>query len=67
MYPVKFETKETTESNVSASYLELLNRSRGTVNFTLTLFYDKRDDFIFYMTNFPFLSSNIPSSPAYGV
>ena len=30
-------------------------------------FYDKRDDFNFHITNFPFLSSNIPSSPAYGV
>ena len=29
--------------------------------------YDKRDDFNFYITNFPFLSSNIPSSSAYGV
>ena len=25
--------------------------------------YDKRDDFNFHITNFPFLSSNIPSSP----
>ena len=32
-----------------------------------TLIYDKRDDFNFHITNFPFLSSNIPSSPAYGV
>ena len=30
-------------------------------------FYDKSDDFNFHITNFPFLSSNIPSSPAYGV
>ena len=29
--------------------------------------YNKRDDFNFHITNFPFLSSNIPSSPAYGV
>ena len=28
---------------------------------------DKRDDFNFHITNFPFLGSNIPSSPAYGV
>ena len=28
---------------------------------------DKRNDFNFHITNFPFLSSNIPSSPAYGV
>ena len=41
-------------------------RSGGTVNFTLPLF-DKRDDFNFHITNFPFLNSNIPTSPAYGV
>ena len=32
-----------------------------------TSIYDKRDDFNFHITNFPFLGSNIPSSPAYGV
>ena len=28
---------------------------------------DKRDDFDFHIVNFPFLSSNIPSGPSYGV
>ena len=32
-----------------------------------TKLYDKRDDFSFQIVNFPFLSSNIPSSPTYGV
>ena len=32
-----------------------------------TFLYGKRDDFNFDITNFPFLSSNISSSPAYGV
>ena len=32
-----------------------------------TKIYDKRDDFNFPIVNFPYLSSNIPSSPAYGV
>ena len=32
-----------------------------------TSIYDKRDDFNFHITNFPFLSSNVPPSPAYGV
>ena len=32
-----------------------------------TSIYDKRDDFNFHITNVPFLSSNIPSSTAYGV
>ena len=29
--------------------------------------HDKCDDFDFHIVNFPFLSSNIPSSPSYGV
>ena len=32
-----------------------------------TRFYDKRDDFDFHIVNFPLLSSNLPSSPSYGV
>ena len=41
--------------------------SLGTSILLHTSIYDKRDDFNFHITNFPFLSSNIPSSPAYGV
>ena len=41
-------------------------RSRVTVSCVLP-FTTKRDDFNFHITNFPFLSSNILSSPAYGV
>jgi hypothetical protein len=32
-----------------------------------TSLYDKRDDFDFAIVNFPFLCSNVPLSPAYGV
>ena len=32
-----------------------------------TKFNDKRDAFGFHIVNFPFMSSNIPSAPAYGV
>ena len=32
-----------------------------------TSIYDKRDDFNFHITNFPFLCNNSPYSPAYGV
>ena len=32
-----------------------------------TKLYDKRNDFDFHIVNFLFLSSNIPSSPLYGV
>ena len=39
-----------------------------TLTFTLkTNIYDKRDDFIFPMVNFPFITRNIPTSPVYGV
>ena len=55
-----------TESNTFASYLDLL-LSIGRDGQLRTSLYDKRDDFNIHITNFPFLSSNIPSSPAYGV
>ena len=66
MYPAELEIKDTTESTTSASYLDLL-LSIGRDGQLHTSIYDKRDDFNFHVTNFPFLSSNIPYSPAYGV
>ena len=66
MYPVELEIKDTTESNTSASYLDLL-LSTGRDGQLHTSIYDKRDDFNFHITNFSFLSSNIPTLPAYGV
>ena len=60
MYPVELEIKDTTESNTSASYLDLL-LSIGRDGQLHTSIYDKRDDFNFNITNFPFLSSNIPT------
>ena len=66
MYPADLEIKDTTESNTSASYLDLLLSIESDSQLRASL-YDKRDDFNFHITNFPFLGSNIPSSPAYGV
>ena len=66
MYPVELEAKDTTESNISASYLDLL-LSIGRDGQLHTSIYDKRDDFNFHITNSPFLSSNIPALPAYVV
>ena len=66
MYPAELEIKDTTESTTSASYLDLL-LSIGRDGQLHTAIYDKRDYFNFHITNFTFLSSNIPSSPAYGV
>ena len=66
MYPAELEIKDTTESNTSASYLDLL-LSTETGGRLRTSLHHRRDDFNFHITNFPFLSSNIPSSPVYGV
>ena len=49
-------SKDTTESTTSASYLDLL-LSIGRDGQLHTSIYDKRDDFNFHITNFPFLSS----------
>ena len=58
--------KETTESTSVASYLDLLFTRDRSNNITTKL-YDKRDAFGFHIVNLPFMSSNIPSAPAYGV
>ena len=65
IYPHELEIKETTETAASSSYLDCyLYIDNGKLT---TRLYDKRDDFNFPIVNFPFLSSNIPSAPAYGV
>ena len=66
MYPAELEINDTTESNTSASYLDLLLSIESDGQLRTSL-YDKRDDFNFHITNFPFLSNNIPSLPVYGV
>ena len=66
IYPSELDIKDTTESSCSASYLDLLLEYDTEEKLQLKL-YDKRDDFNFPIVNFPFLCSNIPSSPAYGV
>jgi len=54
------------DSPNSTSYLDLY--LEHDINGTLTTkYYDKRDYCIFPIVNYPFLDSNIPSSPAYGV
>ena len=65
IYPKELELKETTESNLKCSFLDLLLFSDDNqLKFKL---YDKRDDFDFDIVNYPFIDSNIPTSPAYGV
>ena len=66
IYPKELTTSETTESTSVASYLDPLFIRDNSNNITTKL-YDKRDTFGFHIVNFPFMSSNIPSAPAYGV
>ena len=66
LYPAELDIKATTESTTSASYLDSL-LSTGRDDQLHTSICNKRDDFNFHITNFPFLRSNIPSSPAYCV
>ena len=66
MYAPELEIKDTMESNNSGSYFDLLT-SIGRDGQLHTSLYDKCNNFNFHITNFPFLGSNIPSSPAYGV
>ena len=65
IYPAESEIKDTTES-ITSAYLDLLLSILRDCQLHAST-YDKRDDFNFHITNFPFLRSNIPSSPVYGV
>ena len=64
-YPYELEIKETTETAASSSYLDCyLYIDNGKLT---TRLYDKWDNFNFPVVNILFLSSNIPSAPAYAV
>jgi hypothetical protein len=66
IYTIELEIKDTTDTDRSASHLDLHLEidSEGRLKTKLN---DKRDDFNFPIVNFPFICSNIPAAPAYGV
>ena len=68
IYPSELILKGTTTTTPSeTSYLDTtikLGGGNGTVRISI---YDKREDFNFKSVNFPYLDSNIPRNPAYGV
>ena len=66
IYPSQLMVEKANKSDHLADYLDLtfIIDSGGKLS---TRLYDKRDDFDFHIVNFPFLSSNIPSGPSYGV
>ena len=65
-YSLLLTVEKANKSDHLADYLDLtfIIDSGGKLS---TRLYDKRDDFDFHIVNFPFLSSNIPSGPSYGV
>jgi hypothetical protein len=65
IYPIELEIKDTTDTDRSASYLDL-HLDIDCEGWLRTKHYDKRDDFNFPIVNFPFICSNIPAAPAYG-
>ena len=66
VYPSQLTVEKANKSDHLANYVDLtfVMDSGGKLS---TRFYNKRDDFDFHIVNFPFLSSNIPSGPPYGV
>jgi hypothetical protein len=66
IYPDELKIEDTTESDKSASCLDISLNIDSSGRPTTTQ-HDKRDYFDFAIINFPFLCSDIPVSPAYGV
>ena len=66
IYPFQLTVEQANKSDHLADYLDLtfIIDSGGKLSTRLC---DKWDDFDFHIVNFPFLSSNIPSGPSYGV
>jgi hypothetical protein len=66
IYPIQLQIKDTTDTDRSASYLDLFLEI-DTEGWLRTNLYDISDDFNFPIVNFPFICCNIPAAPAYGV
>jgi hypothetical protein len=63
---IELEIKDTTDTDRSASYLDL-HLEIDSEGWLRTKHYDKRYDFNFSTVNFPFICSNIPAAHAYRV
>jgi len=64
--PIELEIKHITDTDRSASYLDLHLEIDNDVRLRTKL-YEKRDDFNFLIMNIPFICSNIPTASPYGV
>ena len=66
IYPSQLTVEKANTSDDLANYVDLTFIIESNTRL-YTKLYDKRDDFNFHIVNFPFLSSNIPSSSSNGV
>ena len=66
IYPSQLTVEKANTTDDLENYLDLtfIIESNNRLHTKLD---DKHDDFDFHIVNFPFLSSNIPSSPSYGL
>ena len=66
IYPIELEIKDTTYTDRSASYIDLHLEFNSEGRLRTKLCHN-RGGFNFPIVNFPFICSNIPAAPAYGV
>jgi hypothetical protein len=66
IYSTEHEIKDITDTARTASYIDM-HTEIGSNGRLRTKLYDKGDDFHFPMVNFPFICSNIPAAPVYGL
>ena len=65
IYPSELQLNNANTSDTEAAFLDLhLSIFNDIVS---TIIYDKRDDFVFLVVNFPFLDGDVPHSTSYGV
>ena len=65
IYPAELQSNKANSSDTEAPFLDLnLSITNGIVSSKI---YDKRDDFNFERTDFPFLDGDFPRCPSYGV
>ena len=65
IYPSQLQLNLASTSDTEAAFLDLNIFIEGGI--IITKIYDKRDDFNFNIVNFPFLDSDVPRSPSYGI
>ena len=67
IYPPELQLTDTSSSSTEVCYLHTHIKTGDTTTPFRISIYDKRDDFTFWIVNFPHMDSNISANPAYGI